>query len=205
MTVVSQQTGVFFVGGMVYHDIKFPGRLNQQMYHYDPITNVWTLLYWQLPPMKFEEYVGREGSYYYYEPYLIYLARHEQFWIADLSILSHFHLKLSHSQRAIIDTDVTMPTLAHVAADIAPPSSSSSGSSISPLPSSSPSILQSSSFVPKYNETIMTNARTDGINVTIAWTRLNIDCIIDSPAYRNTIYYKGRHQLGDCLICDVIP
>jgi hypothetical protein len=190
---------------MVYHNDNSPGRLNQQMYHYDPITNVWTLLYWQLPHVKFEEYICHEGSYYYYEPYLIYLARYEQFWIADLSILSHFHLKLSHSQRAIIDTDVTMPTLAHVAADIAP-SSSSSGSSISPLPSSSPSILQSSSsFVPKYNETIMTNARTDGINLTIAWTRLNIDCIIDSPAYRNTIRYRGHHPVGDCLTCDVIP
>jgi hypothetical protein len=172
--------GVLYVGGLVDHDVVPAGRCGRQMYHYDPIDNIWTLLYWQLPYMNYGDDIGHpEGSFVYYEPYLIFLAGHKVFWIADLSIISHYQIKLPLSP---VHNNMSTPTAI-----------------VDDIPDTS------STFIPKYNESIIASANARGIIATMAWTRMNIENVIESSHYKNTIYYHGDYQRGDHFNCFVIP
>jgi hypothetical protein len=164
-------TGILFVGGRVDISVSLPaGRYGQQMYHYDPIDNVWTLLYWQLPFID-PHTLCPEGSFVFYEPYLIFLGGHKALWIADLSIIGHYQVKFSLSTA---HNNMSTPI-----------------ASVDDVPDTS------STFVPKYNDFIIANARVHGITATAAWTQMNIENIIQSSDYKKTIYYQGDHPRGD--------
>jgi hypothetical protein len=112
-------------------------------------------------------------SFVYYEPYLIFLAGHKVFWIA-VPIISHYQVKLSLSTA---HNNRSTPTAI-----------------VDDVPDTS------STFIPKYNESIASaNARE--IIATMAWTRMSIENVIESADYKKTIYYQGDYQRGDHFNC----